>query len=145
MTIHASYVPDVNSKITKREEETPNLKYNDAILKSDIDISKNNSINNKLSNLMNCLYGNINKEDMSVDLTSKINKLNSYFKEDYTNFAFYYEDLTTGLTMSFNDSQNVFAASVTKAPVAVYIYHLASVKQVSLDEKLTYTSNYYSG
>ena len=60
------------------------------------------------------------------------------------NFAYTYKDIYTGFTVSYNANQNIFAASSIKAPTDIYVYEMASLGKINLDDALTYTANYYN-
>lgn len=83
----------------------------------------------------------------SSDFTSKsteqqILDLKNVFQKDSKAFSFCYTDLTTDNSFCENPNGYLFAASVTKAPVNIYIYELASEGATSLDTKLTFTSSH---
>lgn len=94
--------------------------------------------------IKNCLLSPIPNEEINESLKSKIYNLESSFKNNAANFSYYYYDLTTGFSLSYNEKAENWAASVIKAPVAIYIYELASKGEIDLDEKLTYTPGYYA-
>ncbi len=106
--------------------------------------SHNNISDEQLTLFTKCLY-QASKDYITEELNSEINNLANHFEQDHNNFAFYYEDLNTGFTLSFNADQQIFAASIVKAPVAIYIYDLAQNGKVNLDDKLIYTKDYYLG
>ena len=60
-------------------------------------------------------------------------------------FSFLYYDLFSGFTVSYNENSPIFAASTIKAPAVIYIYEMASIGEINLDEELLYTSSFYRG
>ena len=136
--------------------------YRSIMLKNKINIIQNN-ITSKLENYVKIEYPEIN--NINVDgalgittclktplkengLTSELinitNDLENLFNENDLNFAFKYKDMYTGFSLSYNSSQDIFAASTIKAPEAIYIYKEAEKDNINLDEYLTYTSNFYT-
>ncbi|NDI33265.1 serine hydrolase [Chengkuizengella sediminis] len=62
------------------------------------------------------------------------------------NIAFYYENLVTGTSMSYQKEKVYAGASTIKLPLAVYIYQEAANGNLNLDQKLTYSIyHYYEG
>ncbi|NBI27774.1 serine hydrolase [Chengkuizengella marina] len=60
--------------------------------------------------------------------------------------AFYYENLVTGTSMSYQKEKVYAGASTIKLPLAVYIYQEAANGNLNLDQKLTYSViHYYEG
>ena len=55
-----------------------------------------------------------------------------------------YKDIYTGFTVSYNGEAPIFTASTIKAPAMIYLYEMASLGEVDLNEELTYTRGYYS-
>ncbi len=53
--------------------------------------------------------------------------------------AFCYEDLTTGITYSFNGNKVVYSASVMKLPFAMAVLYEAKTKDMGLEDIYTYT------
>ena len=53
-----------------------------------------------------------------------MNAIQNYFSSSGTMVSFSYEDLYTGLHLSFNENSQYFTASTIKSPVALYIYDL---------------------
>ena len=91
-----------------------------------------------------CLTTPLPEEEITESLNTKINALNDLFSKNKLNFSYYYSDVTTGYSLSYNENDENWAASVIKAPVVIYIYRLASEGKINLDEKLTYTSGFYA-
>ena len=102
-------------------------------------------INNKLGaapELVNCIKSPLNKDEIPNSINSIINEINNYYNQSNNYFSFKYKDIYTGFSVSYNENQNIFTASTIKAPKDIYIYEMASLGQINLNEKLTYTSNY---
>ncbi len=55
--------------------------------------------------------------------------------------AMYYCDLTTGFTVSYNETRLFGAASLIKAPYLLYIFEMIEKGEISLDDKHTYKKN----
>ena len=136
--------------------------YRSIMLKNKINIIQNN-ITSKLENYVKIEYPEINninldgalgittclktplkENELTSELISIKNELENLFNENNLNFAFKYKDMYTGFSLSYNSSQDIFAASTVKAPEALYIYKKAEEGNINLDEYLTYTSNFYT-
>lgn len=94
--------------------------------------------------ITNCLKTPLKEDELTSELISIKNELENLFNENNLNFAFKYKDMYTGFSLSYNSSQDIFAASTIKAPEAIYIYKEAEKDNINLDEYLTYTSNFYT-
>lgn len=57
-----------------------------------------------------------------------------YLKERRGDYSVYYEDLLTGENFSIHGSTLVTAASLNKLPIVAYLYHLASKKEIDLQD-----------
>ena len=55
-------------------------------------------------------------------------------KKEKGDYSIYYEDLTTGDTFTVRANTVLTAASLNKLPVVGYLYHLASKKEIDLQE-----------
>ena len=91
-----------------------------------------------------CFKNPVAKEDLGEDFNNKVNELNKLFSNNKLNISYYYYDLRSGFSLSYNADAQSWAASVIKAPVAVYVYTLASRGEINLDEELTYTPSFYT-
>ena len=113
-------------------------------------IYTNKEIDNKIlkkvaaSELINCITSKIEIKDLPASVTNIVNEINNYYNQSNDYFAFGYKDLYTGFTVTYNENQAIFAASSIKAPKDIYIYEMASQGKIDLEEKLTYTGNYYN-
>jgi len=104
-------------------------------------IDKTTALKEKIS----CYKKNISSDELPQNILEKIKKLNELYKSDINHFAFVYKDIQTGFTISYNESSPIFTASTIKAPAVIYLYEKVSKKEIDLEEKLTYTSNFYNG
>ena len=94
--------------------------------------------------LVNCINEKISEEEVPDSIKEIIEDINNYYNQSNDYFAFAYIDIYTGFMVSYNENQNIFTASTIKAPTDIYIYEMASKGDISLDEELVYTGNYYS-
>jgi len=123
--------------IESKESESVDLDYDSTLIANkykDIEVNE----------YINCLNRELTDEELNDEIKLSIRTLENLFNSSYNNFAFKYTDIYTGFTVSYNDSQEIFTASTIKAPMAIYLYEQAEQGLVNLDEKLTYTSNYYN-
>ena len=130
---YENFYVEIEEKIS---EET--IAYND---KDKIDdILKDSAA----SELVSCINSPLNVNDLPSSIKSIIDEINSYYNQSNNYFAFKYKDIYTGFTISYNENQKIFTASTIKAPKDIYIYEMASIGKIDLNEKLTYTSKYYN-
>lgn len=124
------------------EKELPNVEYyyNDGD-GSTIDYSDNMAI----TAMFDCYQKNINLDEVPANILETIRGLEKMYSGNSKYFSFLYQDLFSGFTVAFNADGTVFTASAIKAPAMIYIYEMASLGKVDLNEKLVYTSNYYRG
>ena len=108
------------------------------------DTSSNTNEAHGVTRITNCLKDSISKDELDDNLLNIIGQIEDVMNASNLNFAFEYKDLYTGFSLSYNANKPIFAASTIKAPEAIYIYEEAEKGNINLDEKLTYTSNYYS-
>ena len=94
--------------------------------------------------LINCINEKTNIDNLDENIKKIINEINNYYNQSNNHFAYTYKDIYTGFTVSYNANQNIFAASSIKAPKDIYLYEMASMGKIDLNEELTYTSNYYN-
>lgn len=97
------------------------------------------------SSLVNCINSNVDIDNLPDNIKSIIKDINAYYKADGRRFAFKYQDIYTGFTVSYNENGVIYGASTVKAPLSVYIYELASNGETNLDSELTYSSRHYLG
>ena len=96
------------------------------------------------SELINCINSSVDVGKLPNSVTSVIDEINKYYNQSNNHFAFKYKDIYTGFSVSYNEKQNIFTASTIKAPKDIYIYKMASLGKINLDDELTYTSSYYN-
>lgn len=130
--------------LIKKEQEMMNIDeinlnvsyyYDDKIENYNDDIA--------IDELINCYQKPLDKLNNSIN--DNINKLNNLYKSSGYYFSFLYYDLYSGFTVEYNSDAPIFTASTIKAPAMIYIYEMASKGKIDLNEKLVYTSNFYSG
>ncbi len=97
------------------------------------------------SELVNCINSKLDNNNLSDGINKIIDEINNYYNQSNNYFSFAYKDIYTGFTVTYNDKQGIYAASTIKAPADIYIYEMAGLGKVNLDEILTYTGNYYVG
>lgn len=133
-------VEEYDALITEihKKEETSAKVYNTKEIDSNI-LRKVAAIE-----LVNCIHSGLDVNELPESVTNVINEINNFYNKSNDYFAFGYKDLYTGFTVVYNANQGIFAASSIKAPKDIYIYEMASLGKVNLDEKLTYTSGYYN-
>ena len=123
--------------IEYKEKETIDFSYNNDLIAEEY---KNIEINDYI----NCLKKNITEEEINEKIKLTVKTLKNLFDQSYNHFAFKYTDIYTGFTISYNENQEIFTASTIKAPSAIYIYEMAELGLIDLEEKLTYTPSYYN-
>lgn len=94
--------------------------------------------------LVNCIASSVTSDELPDNVLQIINNIKSYYDQSNDYFAFKYVDLYTGFSVQYNENQPIFAASSIKAPKDIYIYEMAAMGKIDLNEKLTYTSRYYN-
>ena len=100
--------------------------------------------NNAALDLVNCINSKVDINNLPSNIQNVVDKINKFYNDSPNHFAFAYKDLHTGFSVTYNESQQVFTASTIKAPTDLYIYEMASLGKINLDEELTYTSHYYN-
>ena len=93
---------------------------------------------------IDCLNNGIKKDNFSKELNVKIFILNNYLKSYSNKVQLAYTDINTGFKINYNSNTKLFAASTTKAPLALYIYMLADQGKIDLNKKYKYTKKYYA-
>lgn len=133
-------------KLNQYEEDTMTYDKNiDATVKTYSEENlENNNVGNAANSLINCINSKIDVNSIPDNVQNVINKINDFYNESGNHFAFAYKDLHTGFTVTYNESQQVFTASTIKAPTDLYIYEMASLGKINLDDEMTYTSNYFN-
>lgn len=93
--------------------------------------TETNSNNN--NNLIKC-YKNNNK--INNNIKRIIEELNDLFKSSNTYHSFLYQDITTGLTISYNEDAPIYASNSIYAPLAIYLMEEAN--NINLNDILVY-------
>lgn len=117
----------------------------------DIEVSYTNSSNkftadkknNSIEEYIKCYEYPIREENFTDEMKSKLNEIYSLFNNPNFSLSFAYEDMYTGLHISYNENKQYFTASTIKAPVEIYLYEQAEQNNVDLESYITYTSRYY--
>ena len=125
------------TEITKKDS-TESIAY---IEEKDL---KTNLKGSQIAEYVNCLNSNIDINNLPDNIKNIIQEINNFYNQSNNYFSFKYKDLYTGFTISYNENQNIFSASSIKAPKDIYIYEMASLNKINLEEELTYTTNYYN-
>ena len=114
------------------------VQYNDIVNSLEVD-----SEYSSVKKFVSCYKEPIIADDFPEELKSKMNELYELFSGSDNTLSFSYEDLYTGLHVSYNENQVQFAASSIKAPVITYLYEKADKGEIDLNSEITYTSNYF--
>lgn len=96
-----------------------------------------------ITNYFKCYQESVNIEGLPDNILGYINKLKELFDENEKYYSFYYEDLFSGFTVSYNEEAPIFTASSIKGPAMIYLYEMASLGKIDLNEKLVYTENFH--
>lgn len=95
------------------------------------------------SELVNCINSSIDVKNLPESVSSIIQEIKDYYNKSNNHFAFKYKDIYTGFSISYNENQHIYAASTIKAPTDIYVYEMASLDKIDLNEKIKYTSSHY--
>lgn len=98
-----------------------------------------------LTEFVNCMNNLSATTFSNEDLNNKIMNLNKTFRDDDHNISFDYEDLHTGFELSYNKNQSIYAASVPKAPTAIYAFELIRQNKINSGDSLIFTPEFYVG
>ena len=133
-------------ELIKKEQEmfyekgNPNIEYyNEELNKIEVDQ------NIAISEVIACYQNGLSEDKVSAEIKSYAEELKSLYDKDNAYFSFLYQDIYSGFTVSYNESSPIFTASTIKAPGMIYLYEMASKGEIDLNEKLVYSSNFYSG
>lgn len=127
-------------EIIKQNEKEMTLEPEHINIQIYINKTEDNNNNSSMEKLKNCYQSNLlNKETQKY-----IDELNNLYNESNQYHSFLYQDLYSGLTISYNELAPIFTASTIKAPAMIYLMEKASKNEIDLNEELTYTSNSYS-
>lgn len=134
----------------KLEQYEDDIEKYDKSIDASVKVYEGNDFNyelyssNAADSLVNCINSKVDINNLPENILNVVNKINDYYNSSSAHFAFVYEDIHTGFSVRYNENQRVFTASTIKAPTDLYIYEMASLGKIDLDEELTYTSNYYN-
>ena len=103
----------------------------------------NNKDNSSVQKFIDCFEESIEIEEFPIELKDKINEIYELFNDNNHNLYFSYEDLYTGLHISYNENENQFAASTIKAPVITYLYEKMDKGEINKDKQIQYLQNYF--
>lgn len=85
----------------------------------------------------------LKEEDFSDDLKAKENEIINLYDGVSANFM--YTDLENNYSFGEGESQENYAASVTKLPAVLYAYRQADEGKLDLNKELTYLAKYKAG
>jgi len=137
----------LRNKVNKYEETylvIDNKDSTEMIIHNNNTLSEDNLNKVAAEELITCIKSSPNIDDLPENIEKVITKLNKFYNQSLNYFSFKYKDLYTGFTVSYNEHQKIFSASSIKAPKDIYIYEMASLGKINLDDELTYTSKYYN-
>ena len=135
----------LRNKVNEYDEfytEIENKLSQEAIIYQDEKKVDDSLKNSAALELVSCINSSVDINNLPNSVTSVIDEINSYYNQSNNYFSFKYKDIYTGFSVSYNENQNIFTASTIKAPKDIYIYEMASLGKVNLDDKLMYTSKY---
>ncbi len=95
------------------------------------------------STLVSCINSRVDIKNLPDNIKDIIKEINNYYKSDNRYYAFKYQDIYTGFTVSYNENGSIWGASTVKAPLSTYIYELASEGKTDLNKELEYKSRHY--
>lgn len=101
--------------------------------------------NMAITDMIKCYQETTSIDELPSNIVDSIKELEWLYNGDSRKFSFLYQDLFSGFTVSYNADGAIFTASTIKAPAMIYIYEMASLGNIDLNEKLVYTSNFYHG
>ena len=114
------------------------ISYNDGSNKFEAD-KRNSGVDKYIA----CYEYPIKEEDFNEEMKNKLNEIYALFSNPNFNLSFAYEDMYTGLHISYNENFQYFTASTIKAPTEIYLYEEADKGNIDLESYITYTSRYY--
>ena len=140
------YKEELESELEKYENDTLVEKIDTTATAyfSDNNLDTSNLKNIAATNLISCINQRLDLNSLDDDTRKIIKELNNLYNNDDRHFSFLYKDIYTGFTVSYNEKGSIFTASTIKAPAMIYLYEMASENKIDLNEKLTYTKNFYS-
>lgn len=149
----AIYVFLISLFIIVRSQKTKldNYKVQNVYLDNDIAITYNINTNtftstkpnSSVQKFIDCYEYPITEENFTPEMKSKLQEIYNLFSDNNYVLSFTYEDLYTGLHVSYNENQTYFSASTIKTTAALYLYKLAEEGKINLDAYMTYTPSFY--
>lgn len=118
-------------------------KYKGKVVVATNEILNKSVGNSDLDSFIDCYQKPIAKEDFTPEMNKKIDEIYNLFASSKIAVSFSYEDLYTGLHLSYNENNEYFAASVIKSAVVLYVYELYVDGKIDLNEILTYQPAHY--
>ena len=138
------YLRDIVNEYEEYIVEIDSKESTEVIVNFEEEIISDSLKNIAASELVSCISSSVDINNLPDSIASIIDEINSYYNQSNNYFAFKYKDIYTGFSISYNENQKIFTASTIKAPKDIYIYEMANLGKINLDDKLTYTSNYYN-
>ncbi len=90
-----------------------------------------------------CLKKVYDETELTEELASMKQAINSTINNNHYRASVYYEDLTTGFTYTYKPQTVYYGASLIKLVDALYLIHQATLGNIDLDtETITYTAAY---
>ena len=99
--------------------------------------------NSDVQKYITCYEYPIDEKDFTQEMNDKLKEIYVLFSNPNFNLSFAYEDMYTGLHISYNEDHQYFTASTIKAPTEIYLYEEADKGNIDLESYITYTSRYY--
>jgi len=93
----------------------------------------------KLEKYNKCLSKQYEETIVTDEVESLINELNSYVKK--YNVSVYYEDITSGYSYKYKETEVIYGASLIKLVDALYIYD----NKINLNDTMKYDAKYIKG
>ena len=110
------------SKISAYEYGGDNNVINDAlVIENNIGMDKKIGDSN-IDSFISCYEEPIEKEDFTDEMNKKLNEINKHFASSPTKVSFTYEDLFTGLHLSYNEN-STNQGGLQPKDIAGYEYH----------------------
>ncbi len=137
----------LRSKVNDYEEQIlviDSKESTDMIIQNNEVIDEENLKKVAADELIKCINTAPSIDSLPDNVDKVIKKINNFYNQSNNYFSFKYKDLFTGFTVSYNEHQKIFSASSIKAPKDIYLYEMASLGKINLDEELTYTNRYYN-
>jgi len=125
--------------VIEEKESSDTIVYND-----EVNLDEDLKTGAAADELTNCLKKPLSMDELPSSISSIINEINHYYNQSNNYFSFKYKDIYTGFNVSYNEGQGIFTASTIKGPKDIYLYKMASLGKINLDDKLVYTSGYYN-